>query len=110
MFRFFNPNAVSLTINEVKPILFPTGTFSLVGVWGNFTTASFLSLISIGFLIYLAIRRPNAEKNLLLVWSLLVLAATLGQRRFAYYLAVNAALLTGYLSVVLYFVVRFIMD
>jgi len=32
------------------------------------------------------------------VWSLVILAAALGQRRFAYYLAVNAALLTGYLS------------
>lgn len=110
MFRFFNPSITSLTINEVKPILFPTGSFSLAGVWGNFTTASFLSLFSIGILIYLAVKRGNAEKNLLLVWSLLVLAATLGQRRFAYYLAVNAALLTGYLSVILYFVVRFIIS
>jgi oligosaccharyl transferase (archaeosortase A-associated) len=110
MFRFFNPSVTSLTINEVKPILFPTGRFSLAGVWGNFTTASFLSLIAIGILIYLAVKRGNAEKNLLLVWSLLVLGATLGQRRFAYYLAVNVALLTGYLSILLYIAVRFIID
>jgi dolichyl-diphosphooligosaccharide--protein glycosyltransferase len=110
MFRFFHPGATSLTISEVRPILFPTGSFSLSGVWGNFTTASFLSLIAIVVLVYLAVKRGNAEKNLLLVWSLLVLAATLGQRRFAYYLAVNAALLTGYLSILLYIAVRFTLD
>ncbi len=32
------------------------------------------------------------------MWSLVILAVALGQRRFAYYLAVNVALLTGYLS------------
>ncbi|MBA7699859.1 hypothetical protein ES703_108563 [subsurface metagenome] len=44
------------------------------------------------------------------MWSLVILAATLGQRRFAYYFAVNAALLTGYLSVLIYYVIRFIID
>jgi oligosaccharyl transferase (archaeosortase A-associated) len=110
MFRYFNPGVTALTISEVKPILFPAGHFSLAGVWGNFTTASFLSLIAIGILIYLAVKRGNAAKNLLLVWSLTVLAATLGQRRFAYYLAVNVALLTGYISILLYVAVRFVID
>jgi oligosaccharyl transferase (archaeosortase A-associated) len=110
MFRFFNPNVTSLTINEVKPILFPAGSFSLAAVWTNFTTASFLSLIAIGILIYLAVKRGDAAKTLLLVWSLLVLGATLGQRRFAYYLAVNAALLTGYLAVFLFIVIRYLID
>jgi asparagine N-glycosylation enzyme membrane subunit Stt3 len=34
---------------------------------------------------------------LLLVWSLIMLVATFGQNRFAYYFAVNVALLTAYL-------------
>ena len=33
-----------------------------------------------------------------MVWSLVMLAATLSQTRFAYYYAVNVALLSGYLS------------
>jgi oligosaccharyl transferase (archaeosortase A-associated) len=33
-----------------------------------------------------------------LVWSVVILALTLGQRRFAYYLVVNIALLSAYLS------------
>ena len=54
-------------------------------------------------LIYLVVRQSRTGKGrqeiiLLLVWSAVMLAATLGQRRFAYYYAVNVALLTGYFS------------
>ncbi|MDO8578382.1 MAG: oligosaccharyl transferase, archaeosortase A system-associated, partial [Dehalococcoidales bacterium] len=49
-----------------------------------------------GLLVCLIIRQPNADKSLLVVWGLVILAATIGQRRFAYYFAVNAAVLTGY--------------
>lgn len=35
---------------------------------------------------------------MLIVWSLVILLITLAQRRFAYYLAINVAILTGYLS------------
>jgi len=49
-------------------------------------------------LVYLIIRRGEADKAVFVVWSLIILAATLAHRRFAYYLAVNVALLTGYFS------------
>ncbi len=88
----------SATIIEMQPLLFPLGNFSLLLPWKMFYSSFFIGLISIGFLIYLVIRRGSADKNVLLVWSLVILAATLGQRRFAYYFAVNVALLTGYLS------------
>jgi dolichyl-diphosphooligosaccharide--protein glycosyltransferase len=89
------------TIIEMQPALFPQGTFTLRLVWGNFTTGFFLA---VGLLLYLIIykriisKQDNAEENILLVWSLLILLATLAQRRFAYYFAVNAALLSGYFS------------
>jgi len=88
----------SATIIEMQPLLFPMGNFSLLLPWKMFSSSFFIGLISIGFLIYLVIRRGSADKNVLLVWSLVILAATLGQRRFAYYFAINVALLTGYLS------------
>jgi len=94
------------TILEVHPLLIHAGGFSLQIAWGNFTTGFFLSFISLGILIYLAIKRGSAEKNLFIVWSLVILLATLGQRRFAYYFAVNVALLTGYLSVLIFFAIR----
>lgn len=97
-FGIFIPSGASLTIMEVQPILFPGGEFSLDVVWGNFTTGFYISLGILAYLIYLIIKRPEADKTLLIVWSLMILAATLGQRRFAYYFAVNVAVLTGYFS------------
>ena len=97
-FGIFAPSGVELTILEVQPILFPGGNFSLSVAWANFTTGFFLSFISLGILIYFIIKRGEADKTLFVVWSLVILAATLGQRRFAYYFAINVALLTGYFS------------
>ena len=97
-FSVFVPSGASLSITEVQPLLLDAGTFSLYTVWNDFTTTFWLALIALGVIIYFIIKRNNAEYTLLVVWSLLMLAATLGQRRFAYYLVVNVALLTGYLS------------
>jgi len=97
-FRIFNPGGFVLTVLEVRPLLFSGGNFSLSVAWENFTTGFFLSFMSLGILIYLIIKRGEADKTLFIVWSLVILAATLGQRRFGYYFAVNVALLTGYLS------------
>jgi oligosaccharyl transferase (archaeosortase A-associated) len=97
-FGIFIPSGASLTIMEAQPMLFPGGEFSLDVVWGNFTTGFYISLGILVYLIYLIIKRPEADKTLLIVWSLMILAATLGQRRFAYYFAVNVAVLTGYFS------------
>jgi dolichyl-diphosphooligosaccharide--protein glycosyltransferase len=97
-FGIFLPRGSALTIHEVQPLFFPSGSFSFLVTWYNFTTGFFLSFIALGILIYLVVKQGGAERSLLIVWSLLALAATLGQRRFAYYLAVNVALLTGYLS------------
>lgn len=97
-FSYVLPHRAALDIWEMQPLLFPFGEFSLSGAWSRFTTAFFLSLVSLGILIYSLVRQGNAEKTLLLVWSLLILFAVFGQVRFSYYLAVNAALLTGYLS------------
>ncbi|MFC2051101.1 hypothetical protein ACFLT4_00005, partial [Chloroflexota bacterium] len=97
-FSVFAPGGASRTTIEMQPILWPAGKFTLAIVWGNFSTSFFLGLISLCILVYLTIKQGNTEKSLLVVWSLVILAATIGQRRFAYYFAVNAALLTGYIS------------
>jgi oligosaccharyl transferase (archaeosortase A-associated) len=89
---------IGTTVLEMEPLLFPGGHLSLAIAWGNFTTSLFLSFISLGILIYLIIKRGETDKTLLTVWSLAMLAATLSMRRFMYYFAVNAALLSGYLA------------
>jgi len=97
-FSIFAPGGAMLTVLEVQPLLFPGGEFTLRIAWANFTTSFFISFISFAMLIYVAIKGKSADKILFLVWSIIMLMAVLGQRRFGYYYAVNAALLTGYFS------------
>jgi len=90
-FSVFTPGGASLTILEVQPL-----TAQIA--WGNFTTSFFISFIAFAMLIYLVVKEKSANITLFLVWSIIMLMAALGQRRFGYYYAVNAALLTGYFS------------
>src|SRR4030043_1526428 len=96
--EIFAPSETYTTILEMAPILFPGGTLSFSAVWNNFTTGSFLSLISLCILIYLVIKRGEADKTLMLVWSLVMLVATLALRRMALLFTINVALLSGYLA------------
>ncbi|MFC2050910.1 oligosaccharyl transferase, archaeosortase A system-associated [Chloroflexota bacterium] len=89
---------IGTTVLEMQPLLFPSGTFSLSVAWSNFTTSFFLCFVSLGILIYLVIKRGETDKTLFIIWSLVMLAATLSMRRFAYYFVVNVALLAGYLA------------
>ncbi|MCJ7791302.1 MAG: hypothetical protein MUP49_02655, partial [Dehalococcoidia bacterium] len=90
-FSIFAPTGAMLTVMEVHPL---TPWIA----WYNFTTSFFISFISFAMLIYVSIKEKSTDKILFLVWSIIMLIAVLGQRRFGYYYAVNAALLTGYFS------------
>lgn len=95
-FGIFTPGSRSMTILEANPLFFSLQGFTGLIVWLNFTTSFFIAIISLGWLIYLSIKKERADWTLFLVWSIVMLAATLGQRRFIYYYSVNVALLTGY--------------
>ena len=116
LFRIINPSLFSSMVTRFG-VLLPRGAalttlemqpLTPAIAWGNFNTGFFLSFISLGILIYLAVKKGNAERNLLVVWSLVILIITLIQRRFSSYFAVNVALLTGYLSALIFFVIQFI--
>jgi dolichyl-diphosphooligosaccharide--protein glycosyltransferase len=92
------PSGTQLTTIEMQPLLFPSGTFTFAIAWGNFGLAFFAALASLGVLARVAVKRGDAIATIIVVWSVVILAMALGQRRFAYYLSVNVAVLTGYLS------------
>jgi oligosaccharyl transferase (archaeosortase A-associated) len=92
---FFNWNQAS-TIAETQPLLFDRGAFTLAPLWGNYTIGSIMALAGLAALVRLVIREGRSGHTLLLVWSILALLAALGLRRFAYYFAVDVALLSGY--------------
>jgi len=94
----FSPSDVGLTVSEMNPLLSVGGSFSFSLAWEIFTTGFFISFISLCMLVYLLVRRGEAHNTILVLWSVMMLAATLGERRFAYYFAINVALLTGYFS------------
>lgn len=95
--RRFLPQGTALTVAEARPLLFMTGSFSLAPIWLRFTTSFFLALVSLPILAYRTVKDGRADKTLLLVWSVVMLMATLGQNRFTYYFVVNAAILTAFL-------------
>jgi oligosaccharyl transferase (archaeosortase A-associated) len=97
-FAIFTPGGVKLTIMEAEPLLFPGGEFGFRTAWANFTTSFFIAFLSFAMLAYIIVRERSAHKTLFLVWSIIMLIAVLGQRRFGYYYAVNVALLTGFFS------------
>ena len=94
--RVFNPSTTQQTVGEATSLLSISGFSQLF--W-FFTINIILALVALGLIIYAEIRGRSFEGTLtfLIVWSLIMLAAMLGQERFAYYFAVNVALLAGYL-------------
>jgi len=89
-FSVFTPAGGMLTVAEAKGL-------SLSSAWEIFTTGFYLALIALVVLAYFVVKEGNSGKTLLLVWGLIMLVATFGQNRFAYYFAVNVALLATYL-------------
>jgi oligosaccharyl transferase (archaeosortase A-associated) len=101
--------STATTTMEMQPFLSPQGTFSTAVAWGNFTTSFFLvkgvpipgfGLIALAILIVLAIKQRGEQDThiFFIIWSLIILFATLSERRFAYYLVVNIAVLSAYIS------------
>jgi oligosaccharyl transferase (archaeosortase A-associated) len=87
----FTPGGAILTVLEVHPLT--------AGIaWSNFTTSFFISFVSFAMLVYVVVKERSADKTLFLVWSIIMLIAVLGQRRFGYYYTIIVALLAGYLS------------
>jgi dolichyl-diphosphooligosaccharide--protein glycosyltransferase len=85
----FTPAPGMLTVAEVKGL-------SLSSAWQQFTTGFYLALISLAILVYFVVKEGASDKTLLFVWSLIMLVATFGQSRFAYYFAVNVAILAAF--------------
>ena len=94
--QVFMPSGTGQTVGEVLPLLSIDGAPLTVVYFG---TSFFIAVVALGMLIYSEIKGRKFEGTLtfFIVWSLIILLATLAQNRFAYYFAVNVALLSGYL-------------
>lgn len=86
------------TIQEAVPLFnTPDGAFTLDNVWNAFTISFFIFLLSFVYFINRAIREKYPfEAVFLIVWTLIVLALTVLQKRFIYLLSVNVAIFSAY--------------
>jgi oligosaccharyl transferase (archaeosortase A-associated) len=112
-FSVFKPSGTLLATVEAQSIftsLRAGGGFFDSPAWINFYLALPVALVALAVLVIRdVIRHGNAAKCAFVVWSLVMLLATIGQRRFAYYFAVNVALLAGYASILVYYLVGWIL-
>jgi len=96
--RIFTPSESALTVAEIHPMhIFSryTGRITQGEAYQYFTTCFFAAFAGFAWLGYNIARRFRAEEVLFMVWSAVMLYACFGQNRFAYYYAVNVALLCG---------------
>ena len=94
----FVPN-IGTVVSEEMPLFFTAGRFDFVPMWNYFGITFYLALFGLGFLIHNYKKYRKPEILLLLVWTVVILAMTFAQRRFAYYLGVNVAIIVAYIMV-----------
>ncbi len=99
MLNLLFPTGQLATVAEVQPMFFVNGLLSLDSAWANFTTNLYLAFISLIALTFITLKKKNSLLIFLVIWSLYMLMATNAQNRFAYYLAVNIALLSGFAGI-----------
>ncbi len=75
-------------------------TLSLLIVFTTYSNIRYLALIPLAILVYILFKQSEGDEQLrlFLIWSLVILIIPMIQRRFQYYLAVNFAVLSAYLS------------
>ena len=100
---FLPTGSTAGTTMELQSLLYPRGVFTTEIAWGNFTTSAIIAPAALLILTGSTIRSgyKDPTKLLLVIWSAVMIALTLYQRRYAYYAVVNVALLTAYLSCLL---------
>jgi len=86
------------TVGEASSIFYRGGSFTLSSVWYNFAMGFFISIIAMFMLAYSVRKDKRPEELLVLIWTFTMLLAIYGQNRFAYYYAINVALLSGYFA------------
>ena len=86
------------TIQEAVPLFkSAAGLFTLDHVWRAFAVSFYLAVLSIAYYIYKTARAKYPDEAVfLIVWTLIVFALTVLQKRFIYLLAVNVAIFSGY--------------
>ena len=99
------------TINLAEPIIeaqsffFTGGQFDITTMMAYYGLAFYIVLFGIGWLIYQVIRYRRFSDTLFLSYTLITFAMMIAHRRFDYYFAISAAIITAYMIYNLYQIV-----
>jgi oligosaccharyl transferase (archaeosortase A-associated) len=85
-------------VAELQSIFDRGGVFSLQPVWVQFGGAVVLALAGILILGEMALRRPEAGRDLIFFYAFATMLFTAGQVRMTYYFAIAVALLCGFIA------------
>ncbi|HMB45051.1 MAG TPA: oligosaccharyl transferase, archaeosortase A system-associated, partial [Candidatus Methanoperedens sp.] len=91
---FFSRSGGGLSIAEASPYPFTFENFR-----NDFGINGVLAFIGLAFLAYGVFKKERQEKTVFLVWTIMMLWALFQQNRFAYYFAVNVAILSAYFGI-----------
>ncbi|MBN1133414.1 MAG: oligosaccharyl transferase, archaeosortase A system-associated [Methanosarcinaceae archaeon] len=100
LLTYFMRSGGGLTIAEAYPFFVSriTGQFSLAPLGDNFGIVGYIAFLAIPVLLYQTYKEHKQEEIWIVVWMLMMVWALYQQNRFAYYFAVNASILSAYLS------------
>lgn len=99
------------TINLEEPIIeaqsffFTGGQFDITTMMAYYGLAFYIVLFGIGWLIYQVVRYRRFSDTLFLSYTLVTFAMMIAHRRFDYYFAISAAIITAYMIYNLYQIV-----
>lgn len=73
---------------------------SMLMLFTTYSNIRYWAVVPLAILIYILCKQSEGDEHLrfFIIWSLIILMIPMIQRRFQYYLAVNMALLSGYLA------------
>jgi len=94
----FVPAPERMGVLEARPLFLFSGEWSAWQPWRFFRTGFYVGAPALVLLLIASIRRRRPAGLLVAVWGLLMLAATIGQNRFGYYLVPALALGAGWLG------------
>ncbi|MBT9165266.1 MAG: hypothetical protein DDT23_01281 [candidate division WS2 bacterium] len=95
------PPELSRTIAEAGSMFFRQGFFTLQPIWLNFTSTFYVAIIGLILLIIKVFKKFSYSLLFLIVWSSFLLLAMASQIRFAYYFAMNVAILSAFIGIAL---------
>ncbi len=95
-FSILTPAGGALTISEVQPMLWPGNQFTLALLWANFTFIFYFAMIAFILTLHSVAKNWRPSETLFAAWNVIIIWATMSQNRFAYYSAINIAILAGY--------------